>query len=178
VERAYADYLMYLWRRRQRFDPARDLTVEAPWARPGSRWMDVSRYADQLARYYDTFPPERLHVFLFDDLKRSAVDAVQGIYRFLAVDPGFVPDFDTAHNVGGVPTSRFLESFLTNQSLRSMVEPWIPKKAADWVRGIRTRNMRKAPPLPLELRTQLTARLQDDIVRTSGLIGRSLDHWL
>lgn len=178
VERAYADYLMYLWRRRKRFDPARDLNVEAPWARPGSRWMEVSRYAGQLARYYDTFPREQLHVFLFDDLKRSAVDAVQGVYRFLEIDPTFVPDFETAHNVGGVPANRFLESFLTNQSLRSMVEPWIPKKAADWVRGIRTRNMRKAPPLPPELRKHLTVRLQDDIVRTSGLIGRSLDHWL
>lgn len=178
VERAYADYLMYLWRRRKRFDPARDLTADAPWARPDSRWMDVSRYADQLARYYDTFPREQLHVFLFDDLKRSAVDAVQGVYRFLEIDAAFVPDFETAHNVGGVPANRFLESFLTSQNLRSMVEPWIPKKAADWVRGIRTRNMRKAPPLPPELRKHLTGRLKDDIVRTSGLIGRSLDHWL
>ena len=29
VERAYADYLMYLWRRGRRFDPARDLTADA-----------------------------------------------------------------------------------------------------------------------------------------------------
>ena len=84
VERAYADYLMYLWRRGRRFEPARDLTPDAVWARPDSRWMDVSRYHDQLARYYDTFPRDRIHVFLFDDLKRSTVDAVQAVYRFLA----------------------------------------------------------------------------------------------
>jgi hypothetical protein len=178
VERAYADYLMYLWRRGRRFEPARDLTPDAVWARPDSRWMDVSRYHAQLARYYEIFPRDRIHVFLFDDLKRSTVDAVQGVYRFLAIDSAFVPDLETAHNVGGVPASRALESFLTNRSLRAVVEPWIPKRAADWVRRIRTTNMRKAPPLPLELRKELTSRLHEDILSTSRLIERSLDHWL
>lgn len=178
VERAYADYLMYLWRRGRRFDPTRDLTRDAVWARPNSRWMQVSRYQEQLARYYETFPRDHLHVFLFDDLKRSTIEAVQGVYRFLAIDPSFVPDLATAHNVGGVPASRALESFLTNRSLRAVVEPWIPKRAADWVRRIRTRNMRKAPSLPPDLRKELTSHFRDDILGTSRLIGRSLDHWL
>jgi hypothetical protein len=38
--------------------------------------------------------------------------------------------------------------------------------------------MRKAPPLPPELRTELTSRLREDILSTSRLIGRNLDHWL
>lgn len=177
VERAYADYLMYLWRRGRRFDPERDLAADAVWARPDSRWMAVSRYHAQLARYFEVFPRRQIHVFLFDDLKRGAAEAVQGVYRFLEIDPGFVPDFETAHNVGGVPNSRFLESLLTNRSIRSAVEPWIPKRAADWVRRIRTTNMRKAPPLPVNLRRELTSRFREDIVQTSGLIGRSLDHW-
>jgi hypothetical protein len=80
--------------------------------------------------------------------------------------------------VGGVPASRTLESFLTNRSLRAAVEPWIPKRAADWVRRVRTRNMRKPPPLPGALRMELTSRFRDDILRTSELIGRNLDHWL
>jgi hypothetical protein len=178
VERAYADYLMYLWRRGRRFEPARDLSADAVWARPDSRWMNVSRYHPQLARYYDTFPGDRIHVFLFDDLKRSTIEAVQGVYRFLAIDPCFEPDLETAHNVGGVPASRALESFLTHRGLRSVVEPWIPRRAADWVRRIRTRNMRKAPPLPPELRKELSSRFREDILKTSGLIGRKLDHWL
>ena len=59
VERAYADYLMYLWRRGRRFEPARDLTATAVWARPDSRWMSVSRYHEQLSRYFDGFPRDR-----------------------------------------------------------------------------------------------------------------------
>jgi hypothetical protein len=178
VDRAYADYLMYLWRRGRRFEPARDLTATSTWARPDSRWMQVSRYHGQLSRYFEVFPRDRIHVFLIDDLKDDPVETVQAVYRFLEIDPTFVPDFDTAHNVGGVPASRFLESVLTNRAIRAAVEPLIPKRAADWVRNLRTRNMRKAPPLPPALRKELTARFRDDIVETSNLIGRNLDHWL
>jgi hypothetical protein len=178
VERAYADYLMYLSQRGRPFDPARDLTADSPWARPGSRWMEVSRYSVQLARYLELFPREQIHVFLFDDLKRSTIDAVQGIYRFLRIDPEFVPDLETSHNVGGLPASRLLESVLTSRNLRLMVESWIPKRAVDWARGIRARNMRKAPPLPADLRQALTARMRDDIVQTARLIDRDLEHWL
>jgi hypothetical protein len=38
--------------------------------------------------------------------------------------------------------------------------------------------MRKAPALPSDLRQELTGLLREDIVRTAGLIGRNLDHWL
>ncbi len=178
VDRAYADYLMYLWRRGRRFEPERDLTAGSVWARPDSRWMRVSRYHEQLSRYFERFPREQIHVFLIEDLKRDAAGAVQDVYRFLAIDSTFVPDFQTAHNVGGVPSSPFLESVLTNRAIRSVVEPLIPKRAADWVRRLRTGNMRKAPPLPPELRKELTGRFNDDILRTSDLIGRTLEHWL
>ena len=177
VDRAYADYLMYLWRRGRPFEPERDLTADSVWARPDSRWMQVSRYHEQLSRYFERFPREQIHVFLIDDLKRDAAGAVQEVYRFLAIDSTFTPDFETAHNVGGVPSSRFLESVLTNRAVRSAVEPLIPKRSADWVRRLRTGNMRKAPPLPSELRKELTDRFNDDILRTSDLIGRSLEHW-
>jgi hypothetical protein len=178
VDRAYADYLMYLLRRRRRFDPARDLTAASIWARPDSRWMQVSRYHQQLTRFFDAFPRDQIHVFLFDDLKRNEVDAVQGVYRFLNVDPTFLPDFETSHNVGGIPASRFLESVFTSRALRSALDPWIPRRAVDWARRLRTRNMRKAPPLPPELRRELSSRFRDDILRTGDLIGRNLEHWL
>lgn len=178
VERAYSDYLMFLRSRGRRFDPAAELSPAAPWARPDSHWMRISRYADSLARYLDLFPRTQLHVLLFDDLKRAPVDAVQGVYRFLEVDPEFVPDLETPHNVGGIPASRGLERFLTSKSLRAAVQPWMPTRAVNWVRRVRTRNLRAAPPLPAELKRELTEPFRDDIARTSQLIGRGLEHWL
>ncbi|MEP7176374.1 MAG: sulfotransferase [Gemmatimonadales bacterium] len=177
VDRAYSDYLMYLRNRGRRLDPARDHLATASWARPDSHWMRIGTYHDQLARYYDAFPREQIHVFLFDDLKRNALGVVQDLYRFVGVAPGFVPDFDTPHNVGGMPASVLLERVLTNRAMKSAIEPWVPKGAANWFRRLRTRTMRQAPALPSELKQELRGHFRGDIASTSALIGRSLDHW-
>jgi hypothetical protein len=177
VDRAYSDYLMYLRHRGRRFDPARDLTATSEWADPDSRWMRIGRYHEQLSRYYEVFPRDQIRVLLFDDLRRSPRAFTDDVYRFLGVDPSFVPDLATPHAAGGIPASATLEG-LFMRSARSPIRPWIPKPVANWVRRFRTRTMRKPPPLPAELRTELTAHFRDDIARTSELIGRNLEHWL
>jgi Sulfotransferase family len=178
VDRAYSDYLMYLRTRGRRLDPARDLTASSTWARPESHWMRISRYHEALTRYFDRFPSEQIHVFLFDDLKTDALGCVRDVYRSIGVDPTFAPDLDTPHNVGGMPSNRTLERILTSSTLKRVLEPLIPRRAADLARRLRTRNLQKAPPLPEELRSELAEHFRDDIEKTSALIGRSLDHWL
>lgn len=178
VDRAYSDYQMYLRRRGRRLDPGRDLTATSVWARPDSRWMQLGRYYEQLSRYFDAFPRSHIHVSLLDDLKRNPLELTQDVFRFLQIDPAFVPDFETRHAIGGVPASPLLEGIFTSSALRSAVGPWVPKLGANWVRRLRTRTMRQAPHLRAELRTELTRHFRDDIARTSQLIGRSLEHWL
>jgi hypothetical protein len=178
VDRAYSDYLMYLRARGRRLDPDRDLTPDAPWARPESHWMQISRYHGALSRYYERFPREQIDVFLFDDLKTDAAACVRAVFATVGVDPGFDPDLETPHNIGGLPSSRTLERVLTSRSVRRVVEPWIPRKVSDAVRRVRTKNLKKAPPLPDQLRVELLRHFQDDIGETASLIGRNLDHWL
>jgi len=178
VERAYSNYVMWLRHRGRSFDPSRDLRLTADWARPDSRWMRVGRYHEQLVRYFDVFPREQIHVMLFDDLKRSELEATQNVYRFVGVDHKFMPDFRTPHAIGGLPANRLLEEVLTNPVLRTAMRPLVPVRAANWVRRLRARNLRKAPSLPPELRHDLTRHFRDDIARTSALIGRSLEHWV
>jgi hypothetical protein len=178
VDRAYSDFLMHLRNRGRRLDPARDLTPAAAWAQPDSHWMRIGRYHPQLQRYYDAFARSQLHVFLFDDLKTDALGTVQTMYRFLGIDPTFVPDLATPHNVGGLPASMFLEKLFTNKVIKSAVAPLVSSKTANWVRRLRAKNMRKPPSLPRQLKQELTAHFREDIERTSELIGRSLKHWL
>lgn len=178
VDRAYSDHLMYLRSRGRRFDPERDLTATSAWALPDSHWMRISRYHEALSRYFDAFPRDRIHVFLFDDLKRDPRGFLKDLYGFLGVDPDFVPDLGTPHNVGGVPANMALERLFTSKTIRAAVEPWIPKRLVDRVRRMRTRNLRRAPALPPELRSALVGHFREDIAKTSELIGRSLEHWL
>jgi hypothetical protein len=178
VDRAYSDYLMFLRTRGRRLDPDRDLTAASDWARPDSHWMQISRYHEALSRYFDLFPREQIHVFLFEDLRADSLGCVRDIYRSVGVYPGFAPDLETPHNVGGMPSSRTLEKVFTSGSVRKAVEPWIPRRAADMARRLRTKNLKKAPPLPKELKAELSRHFRDDIGKTSELIRRNLDHWL
>jgi hypothetical protein len=159
-------------------EPARDLVSSAPWAQPDSHWMQIGRYHGQLQRYYEAFAGHQIHIFLFDDLKRDPLGTVQAIYRFLGVDPAFVPDMETPHNIGGMPANRQLERLFSSGTLRRAVSPLIPQRAARWVRRLRARNMVEAPHLPPELRKELTLRFRDEIIQTSRLIARTLEHWL
>jgi len=178
VDRAYSDYLMYLRSRGRAFDPARELTPSAAWAQPDSHWMQISLYHDALSRFLDRFPRSQVHIFLFDDLRADQTGLVRAVYEFLGVDPSFVPDLDTPHNVGGLPSNRFIERVLTSGKLRATLDPVIPRRAADWARKVRTRNLRRAPKLPEELRAKLIDRFRTDIAKTSDLIGRDLSPWL
>jgi hypothetical protein len=178
VDRAYSDYLMYLRARGRRLDPVRDLTASAAWASPESHWMQISRYHEALSRYFDLFPRDRIHVFLFEDFRADAIGTVRDVYRAVRVDPGFAPDLDTPHNIGGMPSSMTLEKVFTSGALKKALEPWIPRRAADMARRLRTKNLKKAPALPEALKAELGQHFRDDIAKTSALIGRSLDNWL
>jgi sulfotransferase family protein len=178
VDRAYSDYLMYLRARGRRLDPTRDLTTSSAWARPESHWMQISRYHEALSRYFDLFPREQIHVFLFEDFRADTAGTVRDVYRTVGVDPGFAPDLDTPHNIGGMPSSMALEKVFTSGALKKALEPWIPRRAADLARRLRTKNLKQAPPLPEDLKAELGRHFRDDIAKTSALIGRNLDRWL
>jgi hypothetical protein len=115
---------------------------------------------------------------LFDDLKTNPAGAVQGVYRWLGIDSGFVPDFETPHAIGGMPASRFLEGLFTTSAISRVVRPWVPRQATNWVKRLRSRNLRQAPPLPKDLKQELTQTFHEDIRKTSELISRDLQHWL
>ncbi|HEX7048133.1 MAG TPA: sulfotransferase [Gammaproteobacteria bacterium] len=178
VDRAWSDYLMYLRHFDARFDAERDFSATSRWTQPDSHWMRVSRYHETLQRYFDAFPREQIHVFLFDELKRNPRKVVQDIYHFLEVDSDFSPNFAIPYNTGGLPSNRLLERVFNRTSLKNAIEPWIPKRAMHRLRRLRAANLQKAPPLPAELRAQLAGHFHDDIAQTSKLIGRNLDNWL
>lgn len=178
VDRAYSDYLMYLRNRGRRFDPETDLASGAAWTLPDSHWMSLGFYHAQLQRYFAAFDRDQIMVYLFDDLRSDAVSVVSGIYDFIGVDPGFRPDMDTPHNVGGVPKRMGLERLLTDKRMRRILDPLVPRRFVDRMRRLRTANLDRAPALPPELRREMAAHFETDLRQTGQLIGRDLGLWM
>jgi hypothetical protein len=140
-------------------------------------------YAAQVARYLDAFPAQQVHVVLFDDMKKDLLGTVQGIYRFLGVDPEFEPDLD-ARNESHFPLSVKLQAFVSRRWNAHPLYPRGPVRRRDKTHypialginallgGYRKERMRP------ETRRALTERFAPDIAKTAALIGRNLDHWV
>jgi hypothetical protein len=140
-------------------------------------------YAEQVARYFDAFPREQVHVILFDDLKNDLLGTVQGVYRFLGVDADYEPHLDS-RNASSFPLSVKLQAFIARQWNDNPLNPRGPVRHRDKTHfpiamAINQllggyRDVRLRP----ETRRALTERFAPDIAKTASLIGRSLDHWV
>jgi hypothetical protein len=140
-------------------------------------------YADQVGRYLEAFPREQVHIVLFDDMKKDLLGTIQGVYRFLGVDPSFEPDLD-ARNASNFPLSVKFQAFVSRRWNGSPLFPRGPIRGRDKthypialaINGLlgAYRKERLHP----ETRRALTARFAPDIARTAALIGRNLDHWV
>lgn len=140
-------------------------------------------YADQVARYLDAFPREQVHIILFDDMRKDLLGTIQGVYRFLGVDPDFEPDLD-ARNASQFPVSVRFQAFVSKRWNAHPLYPRGPVRRRDKTHypiAMTINNMlgayRKERMHP-ETRRELTARFASDIAKTGALIGRNLDHWV
>ena len=140
-------------------------------------------YSEQVARYFDAFPREQVHIVLFDDMKKDLLGTVQGIYRFLGVDPAFEPELD-ARNASSFPLSVKFQAFVGRRWHANPLYPRGPVRGRDRTHypiamsingllgGYRKERMRP------ETRRELTERFAPDIAKTAALVGRNLDHWV
>lgn len=161
--------------------------IEEGWS-PLYHYRAQGFYYEQLRRYYDVFSPDKIHIYLYDDLRADPAGITQNIFKVLGVDETFVPDLETRHNISGVPKSKLLHRahhFLQGSS-QSLLKSWGKRFMPASVRsrlktkamqGLQDRNLAK-PPFPPEVRAELIEAYRDDIGKLQTLIGRDLSHWL
>jgi|SRR5215217_5215722 hypothetical protein len=195
IERAYSAFLHLT---RDRKEPLSDFAsaLQAEDERRQNNWgpiwhyKQVGLYHAQLERYYDAFEPEQIRVYLHEDLSNNPSEMLEDIFGFLGVDDTFVPDVRQRHNVSSVPANGrwyAMYTFLQSQNpVKAVVRPFLPRalrrRLFTQVYGRISTSAQDQPvtklPLPVEVRRQLTETFRDDILRTQGLIGRDLSHWL
>jgi hypothetical protein len=138
-------------------------------------------YYAQVKRYFDTFGREQVKIYLYDDLRGSPLSMLRDIFRFLDVDENFAPDLSIEHNTAGVPRNKSIYDMATRLASRNpalkgaILERFLP---AGPRRYIKNKIFVKPPPIPTEVRRQLTCSYREDILKLQELIGRDLSPWL
>jgi Sulfotransferase family len=192
VDRAYSKYLQF---RRDgvepcaRFEDAIAAEPERICARWSPTWFYLDRgyYYRQLSVYVELFGREHLHVSLYDDFARDPQGVLDRMFRFLGLDPVAV-DVGRHHNVSRdvhVPRLMWLHDLVMRPNRASrLMRDRLPHQFVKAVTPLARRMVfRKAgtldyTPLSPGLRTELTSRFRDDILRLEDLLDRDLSHWL
>lgn len=181
AERAYSAFLQ---RVREGREPAgsfrealgeEEARIRAGWGL-GYHYKSRGFYYEQLRRYYETFGPEQIRVYLYEELGKNPVGVAQDIFRFLGVDDAFIPDTSARHNTAGVPRSAAARALV--RRLKPVTLAVRPLLWHGVLRALRRRVFVDPPPMPEENRRELAGVYREDVEKLRGLIGRDLSGWL
>lgn len=179
VDRAYSGYMMHLglgWETTSDFTQAlqeEEMRIRNNWG--WGHYVNVGFYYLQLKRYFDTFNPDQIKVYLYDDLKANPIAMLQNIFQFLNVDESFIPDITIRHNISGIPKNNFLATLIKSvKPLNPILKQLFP---SDLRQNIKNKILTK-PQLSIDVRKQLIEVYREDILNLQNLIHRDLSKWL
>jgi hypothetical protein len=186
ADRAYSAYLMKCHQGWERLGFEEALAAEPE--RTAANWRfswwyaALSRYAEQLERYYRRFRPEQIKVVLFDDLLEDPRRLMRGLFRFLGVDESFEVDTSGPYNAAFAVRYPVLQRWVYGpRTVGEYAGKLVPLAARPvWrkaSRALRAWNSAAAPLLAPVLRARLTHEWDDEIRRLEKLIDRDLSRW-
>jgi len=145
------------------------------------------QYFQQLSAYLERFPPERIHISLYDDLESDQRSFLTRLYRFLGVQPSF-PEEIMSQKVNRISALRYpaVERLLSHgaQALRDrgLLRVKLLLGRVGLHRLIRKFNQRieaagQQPVLPAAELEMIRRSTEDDRARLGALLGRDLRQW-
>lgn len=145
-------------------------------------YRESVRFAEQLGRYYDVFPRDRIQVIVYEDFRDRTGEIYRQVLDFLGVDPGFAPSFSIANPNKRVRFPRLQRLVYQPPAPLLRAVPALRRhpivhRMRDAVVGFNSAARRRAPMDP-SLRRQLLSEQQPEIERLGRLIGRDLSSWL
>ena len=139
-------------------------------------YYDAARYTEQLKRYLDVFPAERVRVVVFDDFKRDVGSVYAELLEFLKLSP-FTPDFRVVNRNKRVRSAALQRVVENPASLPNRLPGAFGRFA---YKALDRLNSASAVRTELEpaVKEQLKRDFRDEVANLSDLLGRDLRGWL
>ncbi len=162
-------------------DPERE-AHGPPRGFPPSSYRSAVHYAEQLARYVETFGRDRVHIILYDDLSVDPEGTFRQTCEFLGVEPNVQLDFEVVN-----PNKR-VRSRVVRDLLRRPPESLRPALHAVTSVGVRRRvaaAVRKAnrafverDPVPERVTETLRPLVEEEVENLRDQVGVDARRWL
>jgi sulfotransferase family protein len=145
------------------------------------RYRPAARFTEQVEKYFRVFGREKVHIIIYDDLKRDTAGVYRQTLRFLGANTDYRPTFQLVNANRNIRSQRFHHllwhrpPFLRHVARAVMpfsmrVGVWESLMRLNWVRQPR-------PPMDPELRVQLQKEFEPEVEQLSKLLGRNLIAW-
>lgn len=157
----------------------------------GLQYRQMTRFSEQVRRYFDCFGRERVMVIIFDDFRADTAGVYRSVLEFLELDTEVNVNFGVRNPNKEVRLAwlqkliistgfslMLLKDRLTYLATTSSLLPYAYRtRAVEGVIAAYTRYERRSP-LTLETRRRLADELSDEIADLSALLDRDLSNWL
>jgi hypothetical protein len=160
-----------------------DRAVSSPPQARDMQYAGNGIYAPHVRMLLDTVPPERLRIYLSDDLRRGAPEICAELFDLAGLTP-YEPDVTKGHNEGRAPRSaRFARAFLAVQRpgtpLRRLAAR-VPSRTLYSVRHLVNRwneSPATIPPMAPDTAVRLREGFGEPNAALAEMLGRSLSAW-
>ena len=146
-------------------------------------YHEIATFSVQVERYFQAFGEDRVHIIVYDDLKRDTGSEYRRVLEFLGVDASVVPEFRTINSSQCLRSPRLQRLLVESASLTEgwcrCLRPLGPERVARLASTLKDWNLRSMPRPPLQpaVRDRLEAEFAPEVERLGALIGRDLSHW-
>jgi len=147
------------------------------------QYGDVGKLSEQVQRYKEHFHPDKVRIFLSEDLKRDTLGVYKETLGFLNVSYDGRKEFAIA-NPNKRYKSRFIARILNKEprlitSLRRGIKKLLGGRSTGVLKAVRDWNTRnpQREPLDPKMRKRLSEYFKEDIIALERVIGRDLSVW-
>ena len=141
------------------------------------QYVLVSKYYEQLKRYFDVFDREQILVLDYQDFKTETSKTLESVYKFLDIDIDYLANTATRHNTFSMPKNAIIRFFYSIVGFRKLFNIFFSEKMKEVVR-VKLFRAGEKPKISLETKQQLKQLFRDDIYRVSKLIDKDLIEWI
>jgi hypothetical protein len=147
------------------------------------------RYAEQLRRYQEAFPPEQMMILIYDDFRDDNEATVRKVLRFLGVDEQHPFEAKHANTTTGRMRSQQLDHLLNTVSVgrgpvsgavKAAVKVVTPASLRSAAIGVTQRHLVYGKPSPPDerLMLEIRQRFKGEVLALSEHLGRNLvERW-
>lgn len=139
-------------------------------------FIELGLYYQQLKRYFDLFPPDKIKVLLLDDFKEDPQGTVKDCQRFLSVKE-ISPEGYEIYNQARIPRFKLLNKLMTESGVKNLLKKQLPGKVRE---KLKERFFSENEEFNVTKKDMefLKSIYREDIEKTSRLINRDLSAWL